>query len=84
MLVLSRKENERICLSGGIEIVVVAIRGDNVRLGICAPNNVRIHREELAAKIAAGLAPPEPPAKPAPVEANHASPLPSLHSEVSP
>lgn len=53
MLVLSRKKNQKIVLSGGIEIAVVEIRGDKVRLGIKAPAAVGVHREEIAQRIAA-------------------------------
>lgn len=47
MLVLSRKRDERIELSGGIVITVVGIRGDKVRLGIAAPPHIEIWRSEL-------------------------------------
>jgi len=47
MLVLSRKFNESIVIDGGIKITVVEIRGDKIRLGIEAPREVGIMREEL-------------------------------------
>lgn len=47
MLVLSRKKNEKIVLSGGIEVSIVQIRGDKVRLGIVAPKDVAVHRSEV-------------------------------------
>ena len=47
MLVLARKENETIRIGDDIEIVVVAIRGTSVRLGITAPKSVRIDRQEV-------------------------------------
>ena len=47
MLVLSRKENEKIVINENITIVVVEIRGDKVRLGIEAPREVSVHREEV-------------------------------------
>lgn len=47
MLVLSRKKNETIVIDGGIEIMVVDIRGDKVRLGVAAPANVEVHRREV-------------------------------------
>ena len=47
MLVLSRKINERILIGDDIEIVVVAVAGDNVRLGIRAPKEVKILRSEV-------------------------------------
>ena len=47
MLVLSRKKNESIVLNNDITIVVVDIRGDKVRLGIVAPKEVPVHRQEV-------------------------------------
>jgi carbon storage regulator len=47
MLVLSRKPDESIIIDGDIRITIVAIRGNHVRIGIEAPNSVRIIREEL-------------------------------------
>jgi carbon storage regulator len=47
MLVLSRKLNESIVIDGDIEITVVSLRGNQVRLGIKAPDSVGILREEL-------------------------------------
>ena len=47
MLVLSRKINEKILIGDDIEIVVVAVAGDNVRLGIKAPKEVKILRSEV-------------------------------------
>lgn len=48
MLVLSHKIGERIVIEPGIEIAVVEVRGGKVRLGIQAPESVRIFREEIA------------------------------------
>ena len=47
MLVLTRKENERIRIGDDIEIVVVGIRGSSVSLGIKAPKSVPIDRQEV-------------------------------------
>ena len=47
MLVLSRKKNESIVINNDITIVVVEIRGDKVRLGIEAPREVPVHRQEV-------------------------------------
>ncbi|QDT31756.1 carbon storage regulator CsrA [Thalassoglobus polymorphus] len=47
MLVLSRKKNESIVIDENIVITVVEIRGDKVRLGIQAPREVPIHRQEI-------------------------------------
>jgi carbon storage regulator len=49
MLVLSRKLNEKIVIDGGIVVTVVKIDRNQVRLGIEAPPNVRIFREEIVA-----------------------------------
>lgn len=47
MLVLSRKRDERIKIGNDITIVIVEVRGDKVRLGIDAPTDVKVHREEV-------------------------------------
>lgn len=47
MLVLSRKKNEAIVISHDITITIVEIRGDKVRLGIEAPKEVPVHRQEV-------------------------------------
>ena len=47
MLVLSRKKDEKIVLTGGIEVSIVQIRGDKVRLGIVAPKEIAVHRSEV-------------------------------------
>ena len=47
MLVLSRKPGEEIVIGDNIRLTVVAIRGNQVRLGITAPPDVAIRREEL-------------------------------------
>jgi carbon storage regulator len=47
MLVLSRKRDERIVIGDNIVITVIDIRGDKVRLGIEAPVEVPVHRQEV-------------------------------------
>lgn len=47
MLVLSRQRDETIMIGDDIEITVVDIRGDKVRLGISAPTQVAVHRKEV-------------------------------------
>jgi carbon storage regulator len=47
MLVLSRKLNETIVIDGNIRVTVVGVRGNQVRLGIEAPESVAIFRKEL-------------------------------------
>ena len=47
MLVLSRKESERIKLGNAITVTVIRVSGGKVRLGIDAPPDIRVLREEL-------------------------------------
>jgi carbon storage regulator len=47
MLVLSRKKNESIVIDNNVTITVVEIRNDKVRLGIVAPKDVPVHRQEV-------------------------------------
>lgn len=51
MLVLSRKKNERIVINDDITIVVIEIRGDKVGLGVEAPKEVPVHRQEVFNRI---------------------------------
>lgn len=51
MLVLSRQRDESIVIGGNIVITVVEIRGDKVRLGIQAPKEFSVHREEVYTAI---------------------------------
>lgn len=55
MLVLSRKKDERIIIDDRIEVLVVEIRGDKVRLGIKAPREIVVDREEVHHKKLAEL-----------------------------
>jgi carbon storage regulator len=47
MLVLSRQRDETIMIGDDIEVTVVDIRGDKVRLGIAAPKEIAVHRKEV-------------------------------------
>lgn len=51
MLVLSRKKNESIIIGDNIEIVIVDIKGDQVKVGVKAPKNVTVHRAEVYEEI---------------------------------
>ncbi len=51
MLVLTRKHNQSIIIGNNIEIMVVEIRGDQVKIGIKAPKNVSIYRSEIYEEI---------------------------------
>lgn len=52
MLILTRKAGERIVIGERIKVHVIEIRGQQVRLGIEAPGDTPIHREEVYQKIA--------------------------------
>lgn len=54
MLVLTRKAGERIRIDRTIEVVVLAVQKGKVRLGISAPSEVSIHREEVYQRIEEG------------------------------
>lgn len=47
MLVLSRQRNESIIIGDDVEIIIVDVRGDKVRLGITAPKAISVHRKEV-------------------------------------
>jgi carbon storage regulator len=47
MLVLSRKQGERVVVGNGITVTVIAVKGGRVKLGFQGPSDVPIHREEV-------------------------------------
>lgn len=47
MLILARKMNESIIIGGEIEVSIIDIRGDQVKLGINAPSHVKVYRREV-------------------------------------
>ena len=47
MLVLSRQRDESIMIGDDVEIIIVDVRGDKVRLGITAPRSIPVHRREI-------------------------------------
>ena len=47
MLVLSRQRDESIMIGDNVEITIVDVRGDKVRLGITAPKSIPVHRREI-------------------------------------
>lgn len=93
MLVLSRLRDETIMIGDEIEITVVDIRGDKVRLGITAPTRIAVHRKEVyeairaenqrAARIAAPDLPLGPPGA-APVRSRLPGRAAALHSPAQP
>lgn len=61
MLILRRKVGEKIVTTypdgTQIEYVIMGVRGDKIRVGVHAPDDVTIHREEIQARVDAGLPP---------------------------
>jgi len=53
MLVLTRKTNESIVIGDNIEVVIVDVRGDSVKLGIKAPLQISVNRKEVYDEICA-------------------------------
>lgn len=51
MLVLTRKPNESIQIGEEIEITVLSIQGDQIKLGIKAPKDIEVHRKEIYMSI---------------------------------
>ena len=78
MLVLSRQRDQSIMIGDNIEITIVDIRGDKVRLGINAPNTVPVHRKEVYQAIQRDRSASPTAAAEAPAE--HAAPASTVHS----
>ena len=51
MLILTRRVNESIVIGDDVNVVVLGVQGNQVRLGIAAPANVAVHREEIYERI---------------------------------
>lgn len=84
MLVLSRQRDQSIIIGDNIIITVVDIRGDKVRLGIQAPTEIPVHRQEVYEAIqrenlrAGGETPANAPVFPKPSSQNQGQNVPSL------
>jgi carbon storage regulator len=65
MLVLTRKLGQSIVIGDEVEVVVLEVRGEQVRIGIRAPKHVSVHRKEIYDQIHEE-SPEAPPAEPAP------------------
>ena len=53
MLVLNRKQNQQILIDGEIKVTIIKVHGNKVRIGIDAPEEVSVHRSEVADRIRA-------------------------------
>lgn len=51
MLALSRKKNEAIIISNNVEVTILEVKGDQVKIGITAPKDVPIYRKEVYMQI---------------------------------
>ena len=51
MLALSRKKNEALVINNNIEVTILDIRGDQVKIGISAPKEVPVYRKEVYIQI---------------------------------
>lgn len=51
MLALSRKKNESIIINNNVELTVLEIKGDQIKLGITAPKEIPIYRKEIYIQI---------------------------------
>lgn len=70
MLVLTRRAGESVVIGGNVVVTVVEVRGDVVRVGIEAPREVQVHREEVFRAVReANLAAAASPATPAALDA---------------
>ena len=78
MLVLTRRQSERIRLGDSIVVTVVRVSGDKVRLGIEAPADMLVLRDELSPLPAANIAAPTSSAAPAPIDPAPATPSPTM------
>jgi len=56
MLILTRNSGETLCIGDDITVTVLAINGNQVRIGIDAPKSVAVHREEVYQRIQADQA----------------------------
>lgn len=60
MLILTRKVGESVLIGDGIKVSVLAVKGNQVRVGIDAPKEVSVHREEVRERLEEGKGgPPE-------------------------
>ena len=55
MLVLSRRNGESIKIGKDVVVTVLGVRGEKIRLGVDAPKNVDVHRDEVAQMIAEAI-----------------------------
>jgi carbon storage regulator len=55
MLILTRRIGEMLCIGANITVTVIGVNGNQVRLGIAAPSDIRVDREEVRKRVDAGI-----------------------------
>lgn len=60
MLILSRRTDESIVIGDDVTITILSVKGKQVRIGITAPSEVSVHREEIYERIQTGDSPKDP------------------------
>lgn len=56
MLILTRRINETIMIGADVRVTIIDVKGNQVRVGVAAPREVEVHREEVYEKIRAEMA----------------------------
>ncbi len=60
MLILTRRVQEAIMIGDDVTITILSVKGHQVRLGIDAPRDIEVHREEIYHRVKSGMPRPEP------------------------
>ncbi len=58
MLILTRRVGEMLCIGPDVTVTVIGVRGNQVRIGIAAPSDIRVDRQEIRKRFDAGIAHP--------------------------
>ncbi len=61
MLILTRRAGETLIIGDDVHVKVLEVKGQQVRIGVTAPRDVSVHREEIYQRIQQGQAPPGDP-----------------------